>query len=192
MMKRLTLILLSITIGAVTLFSQQAVSLIPASSTMTIQGTSSLHDWEEKVDQFEVNFSVKTRDKEITSIERANFICKTKSISSESSMMTNKTLEALKAKDYPDISFKLVSVDKLSSQEGNFSGTISGDITLAGVTKRISISFTGSNVNKRIALKGSKMVSLKDYNIKPPTAMMGTLKTGDQVTISFNLLFQGA
>ncbi len=158
---------------------------------MTIQGTSSLHDWEEKVDQFEVNLSVKTRDKEITSIDRANFVCKAKSISSESSMMTNKTLEALKAKDYPDISFKLVSVDKLSSQEGNFSGTISGDITLAGVTKRISISFTGSNANNRIALKGSKMVSLKDYSIKPPTAMMGTLKTGDQVTISFNLLFQG-
>jgi polyisoprenoid-binding protein YceI len=191
-MKRLTLTLLSITICAVTLFSQQAVNLIPASSTMTIQGTSSLHDWEEKVDKFEVNLSVKTRDKEITSIDRANFVCKAQSISSESSMMTNKTLEALKAKDYPDISFKLVSVDKLSSQEGNFSGTISGDITLAGVTKRISISFTGSNVNNRIALKGSKMVSLKDYNIKPPTAMMGTLKTGDQVTISFSLLFQGA
>jgi polyisoprenoid-binding protein YceI len=192
MLKRLTLTLLSITICAVTLFSQQAVSLIPASSTMTIQGTSSLHDWEEKVDKFEVNLSVKTRDKEITSIDRANFTCKAKSISSESSTMTNKTLEALKAKDYPDISFKLVSVEKLSSQEGNFSGIISGDITLAGVTKRISISFTGNIANKKITLKGYKMVSLKDYNIKPPTAMLGTLKTGDQVTISFNLLFQGA
>jgi polyisoprenoid-binding protein YceI len=190
-MKRFTLFLLFLSICAVSLFSQQTVSLIPASSTMSIQGTSSLHDWEEKVDKFEVSLSVKTRDKDIISIDRANFTCKAKSISSENSTMTNKTLDALKAESYPDISFKLVSVDKLSSQGGNFSGTVSGDITLAGVTKRISISFSGNNANNKISLKGSKIVSLKDYNIIPPTAMLGTLKTGDQVTISFNLLFQG-
>lgn len=191
MIKRTTLLLLSLIVCAVSIFSQQTVSLIPASSTMIIQGTSSMHDWEEKVEKFEVNLSLKFKDKEITSIDKANFLCKAKSISSESSIMTNKTLEALKAEKYPDISFKLVSVDKLSSQGGTFSGTVSGDITLAGVTKRISISFTGNNANNKISLKGSKMVSLKDYNIKPPTAMLGTLKTGDEVTISFNLQFQG-
>jgi polyisoprenoid-binding protein YceI len=158
---------------------------------MTIQGTSSLHDWEEKVDKFEVNLSLKLKEKEIASIDKANFVCKAASISSENSIMTNKTLEALKAEKFPEITFKLVSVDKLTSQGGTFSGTASGDISLAGVTKRISIAFTGSNANNRITLKGSKTVSLKDYNIKPPTAMLGTLKTGDQVTISFNLQFQG-
>ncbi len=191
MIKKITLFLFGITVGAVSLYSQQTVSLIPASSTMIIQGTSSMHDWEEKVDKFDVNLSLKIKDREITSIDRANFVCKAKSISSESSIMTNKTLDALKAEKYPDISFKLVSVDKLTSQGGTFSGTVSGDITLAGVTKRISISFTGNNANSKISLKGSKKVSLKDYNIKPPTAMLGALKTGDEVTISFNLQFQG-
>ena len=190
MIRKITLFLVCLYVYSATVFSQQTVSLIPASSTMTIQGTSSLHDWEEKVDKFDVNLSLRLKDKDITSIDKANFICKTASISSESSMMTNKTLEALKADKFPDITFKLVSVDKLTSQGGIFSGTASGDISLAGVTKRITISFTGSNVNNRITLKGSKTVSLKEYNIKPPTAMLGTLKTGDQVTISFNLQFQ--
>ena len=104
--------------------------------------------------------------------------------------MRNKTLEAIKAEKFPEITFRLVSIDKLTSQGGIFSGTASGDISLAGVTKRITISFTGSNANTRITLKGSKTVSLKEYNIKSPTAMLGTLKTGDLVTISFNLQFQ--
>lgn len=190
MIKKITLFLLCLSANTAVIFSQQAVSLIPASSTMIIQGTSSMHDWEEKVDKFEVHLTLKLKDKEIASIEKANFVCKAASISSESSIMTNKTLEALKAEKFPEITFKLVSVDKLTSQGGTFSGTASGDITLAGVTKRISVSFTGTNANNKITLKGSKIVSLKDYNIKPPTAMLGTLKTGDQVTISFNLQFQ--
>jgi hypothetical protein len=191
MTKKIKLFLLCLSVFSATTFSQQAVSLIPASSTMTIQGTSSLHDWEEKVDKFEVNLSLKLKEKEITSIDKVNFVCKAASISSENSIMTNKTLEALKAEKYPEITFKLVSIDKLTSQGGTFSGTANGDISLAGVTRRIAIAFTGSNANNRIILKGSKTVSLKDYNIKPPTAMLGTLKTGDQVTISFNLQFQG-
>jgi polyisoprenoid-binding protein YceI len=191
MIKRITLFLLCLSVCSAAIFSQQAVSLIPASSTMTIQGTSSLHDWEEKVDKFEVNLSLKLKEKEVASIDKVSFVCKAASISSENSTMTNKTLEALKAEKFPEITFKLVSIDKLTSQGGTFSGTASGDISLAGVTKRISISFSGSNANNKITLKGSKTVSLKDYNIKPPTAMLGTLKTGDQVTISFNLLFQG-
>jgi polyisoprenoid-binding protein YceI len=191
MIKKFNLFMLCLSAFAASVFAQQAVNLIPSSSTMTIQGTSSLHDWEEKVDKFDVRLSVKLKDKEITSIDNANFVCKAASISSESSIMTNKTLEALKADKFPEITFKLVSVDKLTSQGGTFSGTASGDISLAGVTKRITLAFTGINTSNRITLKGSKTVSLKDYNIKPPTAMLGTLKTGDQVTISFNLQFQG-
>lgn len=191
MINKFTLFLLCLGISSTAIFPQQTVSLLPASSTVTIQGTSSLHDWEEKVDKFDVNLSLKLKDKEITSIERANFVCKAASISSESSTMTHKTLEALKADKFPEITFRMISVDKLTSQGGTFSGTASGDISFAGVTRRITISFTGSNTNNRITLKGSKTVSLKDYNIKPPTAMLGTLKTGDKVTISFNLQFQG-
>jgi hypothetical protein len=40
----------------------------------------------------------------------------------------------------------------------------------------------------RIQIKGSKKVKMTDFNISPPTAMLGTLKTGDEVTISFTLV----
>jgi polyisoprenoid-binding protein YceI len=189
-MKKLSILLLWLSVCSVTAWPQQTVSFIPGQSTITVQGTSSLHDWEEKAGKFDVAMVLKMKDKEITGIDKVNFTCKSASITGESSIMNNKTKEALQSEKYPDITFKLVSVDKISSQGGIFSGTASGDLSLAGVTKRVTIAFTGSNANNHITLKGSKSLSMNEYKIKPPTAMLGTLKTGDQVTITFNFLFQ--
>ncbi len=170
--------------------SQQTIALIPSQSEMKIKGTSSLHDWEEKVDKFNVSLNLHFREKEIAGIDKVQFICKSNSVVSDNSMMTNKTHNALQVDKYPDIVFKLVSVDKLSSQNGTFSGTLVGDVILAGVTKRITLAFTGNHTGNKISIKGSRELNLSDFKIKPPTAMMGTLKTGDQITISFLLNFQ--
>jgi polyisoprenoid-binding protein YceI len=175
---------------AIDALPQQKANLVSGQSIITIKGTSSLHDWEEKIEKFSIEFLLKIQDKDVTGIDRVNFVCKSASIESESSLMTNKTRDALQAEKFPDITFKLVSVDNLTSLGGTFSGVLSGDISLAGVNKRINISFTGNNTGDRILIKGSKMLNMSDYKIKPPTAMLGTLKAGDQVTISFSLQFQ--
>ena len=104
--------------------------------------------------------------------------------------MTNKTHDALNVEKYPQIDFKLVSVDNLSSENGKFSGTLLGDVTLAGVTRRISLAFSGQHSGNKITIKGSKELNMNDFKIKPPTAMMGALKTGEAVTITFQLNFQ--
>jgi polyisoprenoid-binding protein YceI len=170
--------------------SQQTVTLIPGQSSVTIKGTSSLHDWEEKVEKFSVHLNLKFLEKEITGIDKVLFTCKSGSIVSENSIMTNKTHNALQVDKYPEIEFKLASVDKLSMQNGSFSGILVGDIILAGTTKRISIAFSGVHAGNKISIKGSKELNMNDFKIKPPTAMLGTLKTGEQVTISFLLDFQ--
>jgi hypothetical protein len=61
---------------------------------------------------------------------------------------------------------------------------------LAGVTKRISVPFTGVQAGDKVSINGSKELKMSEFNIKPPTAMLGTLKTGDQVTVAFQLNFQ--
>lgn len=170
--------------------AQKAVALIPEQSAITIKGTSNLHDWEESVGKFNVQLNLKFREKEIEGIEKVQVVCKSGSIVSESSIMTNKTHDALNVEKYPDIQFRLVLVDNLLSENGHFSGTLVGDVTLAGVTKRISLAFAGLHAGNKITIKGSKDLNLNDFKIKPPTAMLGTLKTGEEVTISFQLNFQ--
>jgi len=170
--------------------SQKAVSLIPNQSTITIKGTSNLHDWEENVSKFQVNLNLKFSEKEISGIDKVQVILESSSIESENNIMTNKTHDALNVDKFPQIDFKLVSVDNLSSENGKFSGTLVGDVTLAGVTKRISLAFTGLHSGNKINIKGSKELNMNDFKIKPPTAMMGALKTGEAVTITFQLNFQ--
>ncbi|HLO57743.1 MAG TPA: YceI family protein [Bacteroidales bacterium] len=170
--------------------SQKKVELIPSQSQITLKGSSNLHEWEESVGKFNVVMNLRFKEKEVDGIDKVSVNMDSKSIVSENSIMTNKTHDALNVEKYPRIDFQLVSVNNLSSGNGKFSGTITGDITLSGVTKRISLPFTGSHSGDRISVKGTKQLNMTDFNIKPPTAMMGTLKTANEVTVSFDLNFQ--
>ena len=38
-----------------------------------------------------------------------------------------------------------------------------------------------------INIKGEKTLKMSDFDVKPPTALLGTLKTGNDITIKFNL-----
>ena len=41
-----------------------------------------------------------------------------------------------------------------------------------------------------IVFRGELTLKMSDYEISPPTALMGTIKTGDEVTIRFSIPFQ--
>ena len=186
---RICILLVLLTNGIVSAVSQQSVRFLPTDSRIIITGTSNLHDWEEKVEQFDVALVMKFEKNEILGIDRVHFSCKSESISSDNSIMTNKTMDALQTDKYPEIVFTMASIDKLTSVNGKFSGVLTGDLTLAGVTKRISIAFTGHHENNRIKITATKDINISDFKIKPPTAMMGALKTGKNVLISFQLQF---
>lgn len=171
-------------------YSQQALKMLANGSNMTIKGTSSMHDWEEKVEKFDVQLEMKFSNKEIAGIDKVTVICQSASITSENSLMTSKTHDALLVEKHPEIKFSMMLVEKLTSVNGKFSGILTGDLKLAGITKRINIPFTGHNGNDKIIISGSKDINMKDYLIKPPTALLGTLKTGETVTLSFMLQFQ--
>jgi hypothetical protein len=36
-------------------------------------------------------------------------------------------------------------------------------------------------------ISGSKKLKMTEFDMVPPTALMGTIKTGDEVTVTFNL-----
>jgi polyisoprenoid-binding protein YceI len=182
-------ILLANTIG-LTLAGQQSVKLIPAESRITIKGTSNLHDWEENVGNFNVSLSLKIINSEIQGIENVRLVCKSNSIASEYAIMTNKTMEALKTDKYPDIVFTMESVENLKSVSEKSSGTVTGYLTLAGSTQRIRVVFNGQVSNNRIVISGNKDINMNDFKIKPPTAILGTLKTDETVVISFQLCFR--
>jgi hypothetical protein len=46
------------------------------------------------------------------------------------------------------------------------------------------------NADKSIAINGSYKLKMTSYNVTPPSIMLGAIKTGDDITVNFNLLFK--
>jgi len=97
--------------------------------------------------------------------------------------MEKKTYEALKEKDYPNISFDLLNIEFVEKD----TVTAVGNLTIAGETKAITIksgySPIGSNA---MHLKGSYDMKMTSYNVDPPSVMFGTIKAGDEITVHYN------
>ena len=43
------------------------------------------------------------------------------------------------------------------------------------------------NPDNTVTVTGTEKISMKDFSIDPPTFMLGTIKTGNDITLSFNL-----
>lgn len=172
--------------------AQQKYSANRQSVTMTLYGTSNLHDWDMQMSDFSCDLTLLHRERYLQ-IQSVHCNGVPKSITSESSIMNRKTYHALQADKYQEISFRTSSPEIVPVHTALFEGTIAGDLFLAGRTGRITVPFSGKILSdEKIQVSGSKKIRMSDYNIDPPTALLGTLRTGDEVTVSFNLVLKKA
>lgn len=156
--------------------------------SLSIKGTSSLHDWEMKSSKgkCEVEFVIGANDK-ITAINSLKFDLDPTSIKSEYTMMDNNTYKALKTKSYKSISFVLASGTVTQTDAVSYVVKVLGNLTIAGKTQKIDLAATAkyNSADKSFTVNGSKKLKMTDYGVDPPTAMLGTIKTGNDITISF-------
>ncbi|SHJ05795.1 YceI-like domain-containing protein [Mesonia phycicola] len=160
----------------------QEYKVVSNNSKVSVTGTSSLHDWECVVNTFEGNMSATVENNEIKQIENFNFQFKVKSLDSGKSSMNKNTYEALKEDKYPTITYKGSSV-VINGGTATFTGTM----TIAGTAKKFTSKAKINYSNGKITLSGSEEFKLTDFNIEPPTAVFGTIKTGDVVAIHYNI-----
>ncbi len=168
------------------LLGQQNFQL--ASAEMTIEGTSTLHDWVSSVEQYTTKAEIEISNNKLVSIPMFEVRIPVKGIkSTKGKIMDNKTYNALKADDHPTIQFKL---NKITLKTDN-QLLASGQLTIAGKVKTVEfpVEYT-TQPNQKIQFKGAYTLKMTDYNMDPPTALMGSIKTGDEVTVRFNCLLE--
>ena len=155
---------------------------------ISITGTSSLHDWEMKSSQgkAEVEFVLGANDK-ITAINALKFDLDATTIKSEYTVMDNNTYKALKTKTNKNISFVLTSGTVTALDANAYLVKTIGNLTIAGKTVKTDVVATAkyNAADKSFTVSGSKKLKMTDYGVTPPTAMLGTIKTGNDITISF-------
>ena len=169
-------------IVSITTIAQTNYSLDGQRSNVTIKGTSTLHDWEMKAE--EIRGSIILAEEEILDkLTEGNLSVTVKSINSDQSLMNKKAHEALKEEAHPLITAKLLRVDQSQSK-------VVLDLSIAGITKKLTADYTLVKITSgSIQVKGELDIKMSDYNIKPPVALLGTIKTGDEVKVVYDLSY---
>lgn len=166
--------------------SAQTFTLNNSSSKLTVEGTSSLHDWEEVAEKQKGSIVINNSGSE-PSISSLAIEIEAESLKSGKSAMDKNTYTALKTKSHKTISFKLTKVKSISKvSDGKFKVSSTGDLSIAGVTNSTDLDFTMEISGNMVKLNGAKSFKMSTFKIDPPTAVFGTVKTGDEVTIKFN------
>ncbi|MBN2613189.1 MAG: YceI family protein [Bacteroidales bacterium] len=179
-----------LTVYGFTLQAQQSYRIVPEKSTLKVTGTSSLHDWEMSVEKFKCELAVITGNPSII-IEKAHFTGMASSVASHSSIMDKKAREALGADKHPEIKFTLSNSLKIPEGSESFKGNATGELTIAGKTKTVTVPFSGKiNAGNQLEISGAKVIDMTTFGIDPPTAMLGSLKTGKDVKITFTINLQ--
>lgn len=186
---KLTLLLIiSCMLGSGSLLNAQILKVNPKSFTMSILGTTNVHDFETKVTQASGEV-VLNGEKELQSLVLEIPV---KSIKSGERLMDTKTYEAFNAEKNPNITFKLVDVNSLQINGNDVNVNLTGNLTMAGVTRKISFKSAGKNIKNGVyEFKGSVNLKMTDFSMKPPTAMMGMMKVGDAITLKYSAVFEG-
>ncbi len=146
-------------------------------SSLTIDGTSTLHDW-----TVTANTMTGTAKKEGAAPKEIDFeVVVADIISERGATMDKKMHDALKKEENPKVIFKLVEV----KDESIFVGTLN----IAGQEKTVEIPVQMEAGGSALKLTGEQKLTLQDYGMEPPTAMFGSIIVGDDVTVKFDLVF---
>ncbi|MFZ2286275.1 MAG: YceI family protein [Bacteroidales bacterium] len=169
--------------------AQVKAKLILSESKVWARGTSSLHDWEVAFEKYDVEFAVRNTDNGKMSISNVKAVFAGASVTSDNTIMTGKARDALMIREHPEIIFSSEGAENVIINDGKISGNLKGILSLRGISKSIDISFSGSINSDTILISGSEELNMSDYGIKPPTALLGTIKTGEKVTVELQLSF---
>lgn len=174
---------------AVSNIQSQTYKLNNATSSVSVLGTSSLHDWEVVAETISGNLVVETTNG--LEIKNLNVSVESESLKSGKGAMDKNTYKALKTDKHKTITFKLTEVKNVTEvSSNNYKIKALGDLTIAGTKKAITLDFNVQVNDQTVTLLGEKQFNMTTFSIQPPKALFGTITTGDQVTIKFKTLFK--
>ena len=103
--------------------------------------------------------------------------------------MNEHMLKALKAAEFPTITYKVASYELVKKETG-IEATLTGTLNLGGVEKPLVVVSTAKEDAGMLRVTGTQKIDMTQFGLKPPTLMMNTLKVGNEVTVGFDLLLK--
>lgn len=171
------------------------LDLVPVEGTaeVRIEGTSSLHDWtvtgETIVGQARMMLDPAASSIALSSGDLEAIVeigVPVKSLASGKDKMDEKMFKALKASTNDLITFQLTSLESIEGLADSISATAKGNLSVAGYTQPVSMPIVVVVSQGILKVTGSLTIEMTSFGIKPPKAMLGLIRTGNTVTITFS------
>jgi YceI-like domain len=201
-MKALNILITCLTLCLFTLSSSVAQSenkieySIIGGSALTLSGTSTMHSYHLDTKNIQGNLFFTNSDsgesiENLGSISSMKVVIPVKDLKSSESGLEEKMDDAIKANANPNIVYVLNKIDSFVYNNGSktdFTINTSGTLTVAGKSKDIEMKVNGKIKGDDITFTGDKKLLMTDFGIEPVTMFFGVLKTGNEVTIHFNIV----
>ncbi|SHF78503.1 YceI family protein [Flavobacterium defluvii] len=171
--------------GVTSFATAQKTYSLDGKSAFSVAGTSTLHDWEMKSSSGTGTSNLTIVNSKLTEIESLSINLIAESIKSEKKSMDKVAYEALKTDKNKNIKYVLKSAEKINETTWELTGTY----TIAGVSKVYKTTVKTTVTKDGLNMQGSNKITFTEFGMKAPTAMLGTIKTGQELTIKFNLNF---
>jgi len=155
-------------------------------TTLSVKGTSTLHDWTMTSTEATVQAGIEQAG--AGDLAAVSLTVPVASLKSGKGAMDRNAQEALKAKQHPDIRFALKAPVGPTTTGSTVSWPAAGTLTIAGVSRDVTVAVSCTRAaDGSLTCTGSVPLKMTDYGVKPPVLMMGTLKTGNDVTVDFSI-----
>ncbi len=170
------------------LFAQQGTVSLDQKSKMWLEGTSTLHDFTLNVSHVKGTASV-VSPAAPHQLQGVNITIPVANIKSGKDAMDENLYEALNAEDHPEINYQLVSIRNVKTEGSVSTLHTEGTLTINGTTKVIPMTVTGKTLaDGTIQIDGAKKILMTDFGVTPPTMFLGTVKTGNEITVRFSIV----
>jgi len=154
-----------------------------------VKGTSNVHEWDCSGYEVRASGSLTTDATGLKTINSLYVEIPVKAIkSTKGSIMDNKMYDALRADGNPNVAYSLERVTGINKRGNGYDINTTGYLKIAGTSRKVDMYVWGQvGGDQSISFNGSKKIKMTDFGISPPTALMGTMTTGDEVEVIFQV-----
>lgn len=199
-MKRFTPIAAALALLAASASAQSPAATVRLAvapeSKVLLEGDSNLHGWHCNTSSFDATIemdaaAIKAADAPLaTALRSASVKIPIAKIDCGNDGLEKNLAKALKADASPTITYTMSSVEAAPADSAGLTTLkATGKVNVAGKDTTVTMLVRATRTpNGGIKAHGETELLMTSFGIKPPTAMLGTMRTKDKVVVKFELL----
>lgn len=158
-------------------------------SKIWVEGTSTLHDFTCEVRDFSGSMLSSSETEVVEGLQNVNVTVPVTEIDCGNGTMDKKMRKALEVDKHPEIEYELQNVRTVQGGSDAQVLATMGSLSIAGTQRVINMEVQGVRLSDgKVRFQGSVPILLSEFGIDRPSAALGTIKTGDEVKVHFDVV----